>query len=67
MSSKEIILDMLKDVKEHQRDQNSLLAHYVQLRLNRSLEAYYKSLMDSFSSLSTFDEMKVLKKLTKQK
>lgn len=36
-NSRENILNMLKDVKSHQRDKKYLLAHYVQSRLDNSI------------------------------
>lgn len=40
--SKEIILEMLNDVKSHQRNKEDLLSYYVQTRLDKSVEIYYK-------------------------
>lgn len=64
-NSRENILNMLKDVKSHQRDKKYLLAHYVQSRLDNSIQVYYKQLLASYSSLISYDEVNVLKKLSK--
>lgn len=61
------LMDMLRDIKRHQRDRDQLLGVYVNARLNKSLEVYYSCLLDSLSSLKQFNEMSVLKKLNKKK
>lgn len=65
MSSKDIILEMLDDVKAHQRNKNELLSHYVQIRLDNSIQTYYKQLLSSYTTLTGYDELNVLKKLAK--
>lgn len=60
-----ILKEMLNDVREHQRPQESLLKMYVEKRLEASLNIYYNQLTASVKNLSQFNEEKVLKKLTK--
>lgn len=66
VNSKTILLDMLKDIKEHQRDSSTLLEGYVQARLDKSLQTYYSELIESFNSLQRFDEVKKLRQFTKK-
>ena len=67
MGSKDVILGMLSDIKAHQRDKDDLLAYYVQERLNKSLQVYYKELLDSYNMLQRFDEIKKLRQFVKDK
>ena len=66
MGSKDIILGMLSDIKKHQRDKDALLAEYVQIRLDKSLQTYYKELIDSYNVLQRFDEVKKLRQFIKR-
>ena len=63
--SEEILIKMLSNIKNHQRNPDQLFEYYVQKRLDKSLQTYYKQLMSSFSSLSSYDEKNVLKQLVK--
>lgn len=67
MSSKQIILSMLEELKQYPEvDKYELLTTYVQTRLNKSLENYYQDILSSYRSLSYQEEEKVLKQLTKK-
>lgn len=39
------IFNILKDLNNKKRDKNNLLEYYVNLRLNKSLDSYYESLL----------------------
>lgn len=65
--TKEILIKMINNIKKHQRNPDQLFEHYVQRRLDKSLQTYYKQLLSSFSSLTTYDEGNVLKQLLKTK
>ena len=66
-SATRILLEMLKDLKDHHRSKNQLLTLYVEKRLERSLTNYYKELTSSVTSLSGYNEQNVLQKLAKRK
>lgn len=65
--TREILIKMIDNIKKHQRNPDQLFEHYVQRRLDKSLQTYYKQLLSSFSSLTTYDEENVLKQLIKTK
>lgn len=62
-----MLIKMIDNIKKHQRNPDQLFEHYVQRRLDKSLQTYYKQLLSSFSSLTTYDEENVLKQLIKTK
>lgn len=66
-SATPILLEMLKDLKDHHRSKNQLLTLYVEKRLERSLTNYYKEVTSSVTSLSGYNEQNVLQKLAKRK
>ena len=66
-SATRILLEMLKDLKDHHKSKNQLLTLYVEKRLERSLTNYYKELTSSVTSLSGYNEQNVLQKLAKRK
>ena len=63
MKTVDMLNSMLDDIKNHQRDKNTLLQNYIQIRLEAGLKSYYSSLMSSLKTLEKYDEKKVLKKL----
>lgn len=66
-STKYIIEGMLKEIQEHKRNKEDLLPIYVQERINKQIQTYYKQLMDSYSILShQQNEVKVAKNLIKE-
>lgn len=60
-----ILKSMLQDVKNHQRDKDTLLKMYVEKRLEASLNIYYGQLTASVKNLSQYNEKNVLTKLIK--
>lgn len=68
MQVKDILSEMLSDVKNHNRDKSTLLTYYIQERLQKSLKSYYKILAESLEGLNTYtNEKKILKQLVKKK
>lgn len=58
---------MLADIRAHQRPKETLLEHYVEERLNKTVNIYYKSVLSSAKVLERADPLKVAKKLAKDK
>lgn len=54
---------ILEDLQSYKRDKSILLPMYIQLRLNKSLETYYKQLASSIRYYDKRDELRILKKL----
>lgn len=48
-------------------DKEALLKKYIAIRLDKSVNSYYRDLMGSYDSLSSCDELKVMKKIVKGK
>lgn len=66
-STKYIIEGMLKEIQAHKRNKEDLLPMYVQERINKQIQTYYKQIMDSYSILShQQNEVKVAKNLIKE-
>lgn len=61
------LLDMQKSLSEHHRDKRDLLSHYIEDRLNKSLEVYYENILDSYNTIlnCTNNQMKIIKKVIK--
>ena len=57
---------LLEELKQYKRDKNHLMEFYIEERLNKSLEVYYKELTDSIQYLARRDELNVLKKMGKE-
>ena len=65
MSTRHIIEGMLQEIQTHKRKREELLPLYVQERINKQIQTYYKQIMDSYSILShQQNEIKVAKNLT---
>lgn len=65
MANKETFLNMLRDIKKHERDKDNLLAYYVQKRLNLSLDSYYSDLVNDYDMLTHRDSLRVLKEISR--
>ena len=61
-----VLKNMLNDVKAHQRPREKLLEFYINLRLDKALDTYYKQLVESYSIISGINDIKVLKNLAKE-
>ena len=65
MSAKNILETMLIDINKHKTEEAKSLKYYVDMRLNKSVENYYKELLGSKNFLESFNELSVAKKLLK--
>ena len=63
--SEKILNQMLKDIREKKKPEYKSLKYYVDMRLDKSIENYYKQLLESKNMLSNFNELSVSKKLLK--
>lgn len=55
------LYNIIDDLNRYKRDKSKLLTFYVNERLNKSLETYYKELSSSFDYLNHRDGVKVMK------
>lgn len=64
---KDNLLDIQSELKQHRNDKNDLLAGYIESRLNKSLEVYYESVLNSYNTIlnCTNNQMKIIKKVIK--
>lgn len=60
---KDIINQMKLDLAAHNRKKEDLLEYYVQLRLNASLESYYKEIQQSLNNLLSKESLGYMKKV----
>ena len=42
MTVEQTLKDMLKDINKHKRSKENLLEHFVSMRLDKSIQTYYK-------------------------
>lgn len=61
--NKELIRSMLNNLQMYKRSKSYLLTYYVQSRLNKNLQEYYRKLQRSVRVLEQLNSKKVLKKL----
>ena len=59
--------EMLQDLQAHQRDKSTLLVGYVEDRLNKTVDTYYRSVLQSAKLLERRNPDKVAKSIIKQK
>lgn len=52
MTVEQTLKDMLKDINEHKRSKENLLEHFVSMRLDKSIQTYYKQLLESVDCLA---------------
>lgn len=61
------IKQMLKDLNKHKRPKEKLLSYFIEYRLNKSIQTYYKQLSNSVDHLAlSQDPDKVIIKLSKE-
>lgn len=63
---KDKLYNIIKELSFYKRNKNDLLAQYINERLNKSLQTYYKELIDSFDYLKYKDSSNILKKLNRK-
>ena len=56
---------ILGELETHHRDKNTLMKHYVEIRLNKSIRSYYEQLMASVNGIETINTNRVIRKLSK--
>ena len=52
MTVEQTLKDMLKDINNHKRPKENLLEYFVSMRLDKSIQTYYKQLLESVDYLS---------------
>ena len=52
MTVEQTLKDMLKDINKHKRSKENLLEHFVSMRLDKSIQTYYKQLLESVDYLA---------------
>ena len=57
--------NILNDLSNYHRNKKELLIYYINQRLNKSLETYYKDLSSSYNYLSSKDTINVAKKFNR--
>lgn len=62
----DILFSIEKDLKEHNKDRNTMMSLCVEERLNKSLSTYYKELSNSINYLEYKDSLRVMKKINKE-
>ena len=61
------IKDMLNDLNKHKRKKEELLSYFIEYRLNKSIQTYYKQLSKSVDHLAlSQDPDRVIIKLSKE-
>lgn len=52
MTVEQTLKDMLKDINKHKRPKENLLEYFVSMRLDKSIQIYYKQLLESVDYLA---------------
>ena len=66
MFEQELLL-IRNDLNKHHRDKSKLLAYYINTRLNKTIDAYYSDIMDSYNYLNNRDEFNMIKRMSRKK
>ena len=66
MFEQELLL-IRNDLNKHHRDKSKLLEYYINTRLNKTIDAYYSDLMDSYNYLNNRDEFNMIKRMSRKK
>lgn len=64
---KQELLSMRNDLNKHHRDKSKLLEYYINTRLNKTIDAYYSDIMDSYNYLNNRDEFNMIKRMSRKK
>ena len=62
-----ILREILDDLSKYKRNKEELKLYYTEQRLNKSLAAYYESLVQSLKVMYNINSKDVLKELSKDK
>ena len=60
-----ILKEILEDLSKYKRNKEELKLYYTEQRLNKSLSAYYESLVQSLKVMYNINSKDVLKELSK--
>lgn len=66
MFEQELLL-IRNDLNKHHRDKSKLLEYYINTRLNKTIDAYYSDIMDSYNYLNNRDEFNMIKRMSRKK
>lgn len=61
------LLSIRNDLNKHHRDKSKLLEYYINTRLNKTIDAYYSDIMDSYNYLNNRDEFNMIKRMSRKK
>lgn len=56
---------ILNELEAHHRNRDGLMKHYVEMRLNKSIQSYYEQIMASVDGIETINTNRVVRKLSK--
>ena len=64
---KQELLSIRNDLNKRHRDKSKLLEYYINTRLNKTIDAYYSDIMDSYNYLNNRDEFNMIKRMSRKK
>ena len=64
---KQELLSIRNDLNKYHRDKSKLLEYYIYTRLNKTIDAYYSDIMDSYNYLNNRDEFNMIKRMSRKK
>ena len=64
---KQELLLIRNDLNKHHRDKSKLLEYYINTRLNKTIDAYYSDIMDSYNYLNNRNEFNMIKRMSRKK
>ena len=62
----DVVMGIKEDLQKYKRNREELHRIYIEKRLNESLTAYYKELIDSINFLEYKDSLRLLRNLNKE-
>lgn len=67
MSFKSKLYNILTDLEEHRRNRDVVIQESIEGRLQKTLDNYNKTIIDSYNYLSQRESFNVMKKLNRRK
>jgi hypothetical protein len=64
---KQELLSIRNDLNKYHRDKSKLLEYYINTRLNKTIDAYYSDIMDSYNYLNNRNEFNMIKRMSRKK
>ena len=64
---KQELLSIRNYLNKYHRDKSKLLEYYINTRLNKTIDAYYSDIMDSYNYLNNRDEFNMIKRMSRKK